>query len=246
MQYFNTVLHFCRRQSTPDSRADIVRCVEYKDSLLSPRRYEAHHVTTTHAVCDLIPRHPQSPLSLVTPTPHSPMRIVPHNSHSPMHFVTHNPRPRNPPIDCQPEYRARVCLELGVLKTPPTENPAPLLTCSVDFEPYDKTFDTSKEACSLCVQSNPDVSKITSPPIKSCLKKSKKDFTSSISLPSMEIKEDHKSKSDIEQVNREWNKAYDSPETDRMLNKISDDLDFLLNRTQEKNTVLCQIEEAPT
>ncbi|CAH2094718.1 unnamed protein product [Euphydryas editha] len=195
-----------RRQSTPDSRADIVRCVEYKDSLLSPRRYEAHHVTTTHAVCDLIPRNPQSP----------------------------------------PEYRARVCLELGVLKTPPTENPGPLLTCSVDFEPYDKAFDTSKEACTICVQSNPDVSKITSPPIKSCLKKSKKDFTSSISLPSMEIKEDYKYKSDIEQVNREWNKAYDSPETDRMLNKISDDLDFLLNRTQEKKTVLGQIEEAPT
>ncbi|XP_026494310.2 uncharacterized protein LOC113399404 isoform X1 [Vanessa tameamea] len=232
-----------RRQSTPDSRADIVRCVEYKDSLLSPHRYEAHHVTTTHAVCDLIPRNPHSPLSLVTPAPHSPIHLVPHSNHSPIRFVPHNSRtPTNP----QPEYRARLCLELGVLKTPPTETNAPLLTCSVDFEPYDKTFDTSKEACTICVQSNPDVSKVTSPPIKSCLKKSKNDFTSSISLPSMELKEDHKSKSDIEQVNREWNKAYDSPETDRMLNKISDDLDFLLNRTQEKKTILDQIEEAPT
>ena len=55
-----------------------------------------------------------------------------------------------------------------------------------------------------------------------------------------------KSKSDIEEVNREWNKAYDSPDTDRMLNKISDDLDFLLNRTQDKSTNFSQIEEAPT
>ncbi|CAH2249812.1 jg6089 [Pararge aegeria aegeria] len=201
-----------RRQSTPDSRADIVRCVEYRDSLLSPHRFDPHRITTTHAVCDLIPH------------------------------ADHHTSPLLP----QPEYMARVCLELGVLKTPPSEKPSPLLTCSVDFEPYtDKHFDTSKEACSICVQSNPDVSKLTSPPIKSCLKKTKKEFSSSISLPSMEVKEEHKSKSDIDQVNREWNKAYDSPETDRMLNKISNDLDFLLNRTQEKS-VPDQIEEAPT
>lgn len=62
------------------------------------------------------------------------------------------------------------------------------------------------------------------------------------------LKDEPKSKSDIEQVNREWNKAYDSPETDRMLNKISNDLDFLLNRTQDANVnvILDQIEEAPT
>ncbi|KAM3960477.1 LOW QUALITY PROTEIN: uncharacterized protein ACR2FA_005385 [Aphomia sociella] len=195
-----------RRQSTPDSRADIVRCVEYKDSMLSPHRYEGRHVGTTHAVCDLIP-HP--------PT--------------------------------QPEYMARVCLELGVLN-PPRETPAPLLTCSVDFEPYNEKHFDPKDTCTICVQSNPDVSKIPSPPIKSCLKKSKQ-FTSSTSLPSIEIvKDDSKMKSDIEQVNREWNKAYDSPDTDKMLNKISSDLDFLLNRTQEasKNVVLDQIEEAPT
>lgn len=53
-------------------------------------------------------------------------------------------------------------------------------------------------------------------------------------------------KSDIDQVNREWNKAYDSPETDRMLNKISNDLDFLLNRTLDSSNILDQIEEAPT
>ncbi|XP_063831091.1 uncharacterized protein LOC135080374 [Ostrinia nubilalis] len=136
---------------------------------------------------------------------------------------------------------ARVCLELGVLPTPPSNPPAPLLTCSVDFEPYDPP----KENCAICVQSNPDISKIPSPPIKSCLKKTKSN-TSTTSLPSIEIPEEPKPKSDIEQVNREWNKAYDSPETDRMLNKISNDLDFLLNRTQESSKVLDQIEEAPT
>ncbi|KAL0869001.1 hypothetical protein ABMA27_007322 [Loxostege sticticalis] len=186
-----------RRQSTPDSRADIVRCVEYKDSVLSPARYD--HRLTTHAVCDLIPR-----------------------------------------AAAQPEYCARVCLELGVRPAPP-QPAAPLLTCSVDFEPYDPP----KENCSICVQSNPDVSRIPSPPIKSCLKKTK-NFSSSTSLPSLEIVEDPKPKSDIERVNREWNKAYDSPETDRMLNKISNDLDFLLNRTQEGSKVPDEIEEAPT
>lgn len=154
--------------------------------------------------------------------------------------------PHTPPtvgVAGQPEYMARVCLELGVLNTPPPrQNPAPLLTCSVDFEPYtEKRFDTSKENCSICVQSNPDISRIPSPPIKSCLKKSKPEFTSS--LPSIEVKDDKKS--DIEHVNREWNKAYDCP-TDRMLNKISNDLDFLLNRTQETSKILDQIEEAPT
>lgn len=61
------------------------------------------------------------------------------------------------------------------------------------------------------------------------------------------INDEPKPKSDIDQVNREWKKAYDSPETDKMLNKISNDLDFLLNRTQEQSkNVLDQIEEAPT
>lgn len=61
------------------------------------------------------------------------------------------------------------------------------------------------------------------------------------------INDEPKPKSDIDQVNREWKKAYDSPETDKMLNKISSDLDFLLNRTQEQSkNVLDQIKEAPT
>lgn len=61
------------------------------------------------------------------------------------------------------------------------------------------------------------------------------------------INDEPKPKSDIEQVNREWKRAYDSPDTDKMLNKISSDLDFLLNRTQEQSkNILDQIEEAPT
>ncbi|KAI8424906.1 hypothetical protein MSG28_006826 [Choristoneura fumiferana] len=148
------------RQSTPDSRADIVRCVEYKDSVLSPHRYERH---PTRAVCDLIPRAPAQPSTW-------------------------------------PESASS-----SASSTPPRPGTRPLLTCSVDFEPYTtKRFDTAKENCTLCVQSNPDVSKIPSPPIKSCLKKSNKnqEFTSSISLPSMEVlKDEPKSKSDIEQVN---------------------------------------------
>ncbi|CAG9789418.1 unnamed protein product [Diatraea saccharalis] len=178
-----------RRQSTPDSRADIVRCVEYKDGTLSPQ-YESRCVTTTQAVCDLIPRAAER---------------VP---------LTH------PPLSCPPP-----------------------LACPINFQPYHPTFHPPKD-CSICVQSNPDISKIPSPPIKSCLKKTPRDFSSSTSLP--EVIEDPKPKSDIEQVNREWNKAYDSPDADRMLHKISDDLAFLLNTSRINKNVLDQIEEAPT
>ncbi|XP_028031387.1 uncharacterized protein LOC114243933 isoform X1 [Bombyx mandarina] len=176
-----TRLH--RRQSTPDSRADIVRCVEYKCPVRGP--------SGGQAVCDLIPRG---------------------------------------------EYDARVCLELGVMRPPP---PPTLLTCSLDIEPNKRVVHPT-DTCTICVHSNPDVSKIPSPPIKSCLKKNK-NLSSSSSLPSIEA-----SKSDIDQINREWKKAYDSPETDKMLNKISSDLDFLLNRNQESKAALDQIEEAPT
>ncbi|XP_045502508.1 uncharacterized protein LOC123699576 [Colias croceus] len=120
-----------------------------------------------------------------------------------------------------------VCVELDK-RHPET----PVITCPINFEPYtDKRFDTPKESCNICVQSNPDVSDITIQPFKSCLKKSR-DLTSSVSLPSMEVAET--SKSDIEQVNREWNKAYDC-ETNRVINKITNDLDFLLNRTQVRS-----------
>lgn len=63
------------------------------------------------------------------------------------------------------------------------------------------------------------------------------------------MQEEAKAKNaDIEQVNREWNKAYDSPDSDKVLNKISSDLNFLLNRTKDPgvDASLDQIEEAPT
>ncbi|CAK1550457.1 unnamed protein product [Leptosia nina] len=169
-----------RRRSNPDIRADIVRCVEYRE--LPSTRYD----TNITRVCDLISH--QAPK----------------------------------------DYMARVCVELGVPEPAVT---TPILTCSVDFEPYTERFDTPKETCNICVQSNPDVSKIQ--PFKSCLKKSK-DLASSVSLPSIEAKSES-FKSNIEQVNREWNKAYDSCESNHVINKITNDLDFLLNRTHERN-----------
>lgn len=61
----------------------------------------------------------------------------------------------------------------------------------------------------------------------------------------METIRDDSDKPHIEHINREWNKAYDNQQTDKMLHKISNDLDFLLNRTQS-NHKPNQIEEAPT
>ncbi|KAL4706993.1 hypothetical protein ACJJTC_019531 [Scirpophaga incertulas] len=162
-----------RRQSTPDSRADIVRCVEYKEGTVSPQ-FETRRLSTTQAVCDLIPRGSER------------------------------------------SY----------------------------FQPCTSTFHPSRD-CRICVQSNPDVSEIPSQPMKSCLKKSSRDFSSSTSLPT-DVTEEPKQKSDIEQVNFEWNKAYDSPNADKVLNKISNDLAFLLNRKRESKNVLDQIEEAPS
>ncbi|XP_075983086.1 uncharacterized protein LOC142981224 isoform X2 [Anticarsia gemmatalis] len=183
-----------RRQSNPDCRADIVRCVEYRDCVISPRRGER-----AGPVCDLIPAR----------------------------------APR--------DYVATVCLELGARHEPP---PQTQVTCPLNFEPYsDKNLDTPKANCTICAQSTPDVS-LTSQPIKSCLKKKSCGFTSSTSMPSIDtIKDDNKSH--IEHVNREWSKAYDNPQTEKMLHKISTDLDFLLNRTKSKN-IAQEIEEAPT
>lgn len=102
---------------------------------------------------------------------------------------------------------------------------------SYKLQPFKIHIAEYKPRCSFC-QSNPDISL----PIKSCLKKPKA-FTSSISLPAEE-----NFISNIELVNIKWNRAYDSP-TDQMINKISNDLDFLLNRNTNKDI---EIQEAPT
>lgn len=60
----------------------------------------------------------------------------------------------------------------------------------------------------------------------------------------MEVKEDKSL--DIEKVNEEWNRAYNSPDSEVVLNKISSDLDFLLNRTVDAKSDLDVIEKAPT
>lgn len=177
-----------RMDCNSDSRADIVRSVEYKHTTVSPRG------CSQMPVCDLIPvRAPQ-------------------------------------------QYRATVCLELA-----PSHQ---VVTCTKSIEPYSGTSaDTSKDTCTICAKSNPDVSKLASPPIKSCLKKTSRGLTSSTSLPSIDTIKDDSDKPHIEHVNREWKKAYDNPQTDKVLNKISSDLDFLLNR---QSNVSHHIEEVPT
>ncbi|CAB3248939.1 unnamed protein product [Arctia plantaginis] len=187
-----------RRRSNPDSRADIVKCVEYKSSAYGGARYDTH----PRSVCDLIPTG------------------VVRSDHA------------------GEEYLATVCLEVN-----PYHKPVAVMS---SLEPYtEKQFDIAKETCAICVQSNPDVSKITSAPVKSCLKKGSQKFTSSTSLPSIETIKEEFDKTHIEQINQEWNKTYDNPQTSKVLNKISTDLDFLLNRTQQTNTPH-QEEEAPT
>ncbi|XP_045502504.1 uncharacterized protein LOC123699571 [Colias croceus] len=124
--------------------------------------------------------------------------------------------------DLIPDYIGSSYIELGKPKNT-REITSPLLPQEI-----------SKE-CSLCIQSNPDISKLPLP-IKSCLKKTK-NFASTVSLPSEDAPN-----TDIMLVNKKWNKAY-PPDTDQMMNKITNDLDFLLNRNKRKDA---QIEEAPT
>ncbi|KAG7297833.1 hypothetical protein JYU34_018576 [Plutella xylostella] len=170
-----------RRQSEPDTRADIVRCVEYAERASRGRPHL--QATTTRVVCDLVPRA----------LPVSPPRP---------------PRVLDPP-------------------TVSIKQPSPAL----------------HDSCSVCSRSNPDVS--IPEPKKSSLKKfCLVEYSSTVSLPSMEVKEDKSL--DIEKVNEEWNRAYNSPDTEVVLNKISSDLDFLLNRTVDAKSDLDVIEKAPT
>ncbi|CAK1550456.1 unnamed protein product [Leptosia nina] len=141
----------------------------------------------------------------------------------------------------QPDHLGTAYVELSVpreirlpclLNTHGLERTPSFRSCKTNF------LNFTQESCSLCVQSNPDVSKIAFP-IKSCLKKPKA-FASTVSLPADEIQ----TKSDIEFVNRKWNELYNTSETDQMIHKISHDLDFLLNRNKRKESN--QIQEAPT
>ncbi|XP_047033547.1 uncharacterized protein LOC124640017 isoform X2 [Helicoverpa zea] len=190
-----------RRESSGACVADIVRCVEYKQALLSPRAVDSR------ALCDLIPT---GGASVCAPT----------QSH-----VSH------------------VCVELRVL---PASPPVPRA------QAYSDSSDTPKESCTMCSQSSPDVS-VPAPaparPIKSCLKKRSSQLSWSSSLPSIHRECDDDNQSHTQLVNTHSpTTTHTYTPTDKVLNKISHDLDFLLNRTPSRAADACaqRIEEAPT
>ncbi|KAF9791477.1 hypothetical protein SFRURICE_005378 [Spodoptera frugiperda] len=143
---------------------------------------------------------------------------------------------------------SHVCVELRVLPTSP-----PLTTESLT-QPYTgDSSDTPKESCKICTQSNPDVSAVnTIPrPIKSCLKKRPPQLSWSTSLPSIHHDSNEQNNSHLQLVDTQSQTPTTHStftQTDKVLHKISHDLDFLLNRTPSRVASTCpqEIEEAPT
>ncbi|KAJ8714135.1 hypothetical protein PYW08_007755 [Mythimna loreyi] len=135
----------------------------------------------------------------------------------------------------------RVCMvELSAL--PPHETDAH--TCF-----YRDNSDTPKDNCKICIKSNPDVS---ARPHKSCLKQRPPQLSCSSSLPSIhpESSAEHND-TNIQLDNTHANDTTTHStytNTDKVLHKISHDLDFLLNRTSTRAVDHCSqhIEEAPT
>ncbi|KAF9405169.1 hypothetical protein HW555_013976, partial [Spodoptera exigua] len=143
---------------------------------------------------------------------------------------------------------SRVCVELGVLP----EASQTTVTDPSTFQPSSNTSDISKANCTLCAKSTPDVSATsTAPrPIKSCLKKRSPQLSWSTSLPSINHESDE-SNSHLQLVDTQSQTPSTHTtftQTDKVLHKISHDLDFLLNRTPSRVADNCpqQIEEAPT
>ncbi|CAH0690274.1 unnamed protein product [Spodoptera exigua] len=143
---------------------------------------------------------------------------------------------------------SRVCVELGVLP----EAPQTTVTDTSTFQPSSDTSDISKANCTLCAKSTPDLSATsTAPrPIKSCLKKRSPQLSWSTSLPSINHESDE-SNSHLQLVDTQSQTPSTHTtftQTDKVLHKISHDLDFLLNRTPSRVADNCpqQIEEAPT
>ncbi|KAJ8714145.1 hypothetical protein PYW08_007765 [Mythimna loreyi] len=135
----------------------------------------------------------------------------------------------------QPQV-SRVCVELRVLPTHETDKRE---------RPYRDGTDTPKDNCTLCSASTPDVS---ARPQKSCLKQRASQLSYS-SLPSIHrrrstgaIQTDNTHAQDTTPTHSTYT------QTDKVLHKISHDLDFLLNRTPSRATDHCsqRIEEAPT
>ncbi|KAJ8714132.1 hypothetical protein PYW08_007752 [Mythimna loreyi] len=117
---------------------------------------------------------------------------------------------------------------------------------------YTDSTDTPKDSCTLCSGSSPDVS-AQARPYKSCLKQRPAQLSCSSSLPSInrecsaELEHSH---TDLVHTHANDTTTTHSPytHTDKVLHKISHDLDFLLNRTPSRAANHCsqRIEEAPT
>ncbi|CAH1637841.1 unnamed protein product [Spodoptera littoralis] len=143
---------------------------------------------------------------------------------------------------------SHVCVELRVL---PTSPPIP---AESHKQPYTgDSSDTPKESCKICSQSNPDVSAVNTVPrpIKSCLKKRPPQLSWSTSLPSIHHESNEQNNSHLQLVDTQSQTPTTHStftQTDKVLHKISHDLDFLLNRTPSRVANNCpqQIEEAPT
>lgn len=203
-------------------QADIVKSVEFKNippGMDSPDRAPSGSIVPVSSVCDLVPSCASS-LPVDPPTPH------------PQEYVT------------------RVCVELGILSrtAPPPPGPPepPILLCSVDFEPYsDRKYEISgvdnADNCVLCIGKSKQESDLPTPapvPIKSCLKN--KD-TQSIYNKVTPLKESPSTESEDESnLNSESDSSKNTPlceahasepNIDGMLDLISHDLDYLLNRT---------------
>ncbi|CAH1637838.1 unnamed protein product [Spodoptera littoralis] len=151
------------------------------------------------------------------------------------------------PIGGADPHVSRVCVELRVLP----EAPQSTVHAST-FEPLRDTSDISKANCTVCAKSTPDVSATsTAPrPIKSCLKKRSPQLSWSTSLPSIHQENDDKN-SHLQLIDTQSQTPTTHStftQTDKVLHKISHDLDFLLNRTPSRVANNCpqQIEEAPT
>lgn len=209
-------------------QADIVKSVEFKNippGMDSPDRAPSGSVIgPVSSVCDLVPSCASSLPSVDPPTSH------------PQEYVT------------------RVCVELGILSrtAPPPPGPPepPILLCSVDFEPYsDRKYEISgvdnADNCVLCIgkpKQEPltDIPIPAPAPIKSCLKNKDSQpiynkVTPPKESPSTESEDESNQNSESDSSKHtplcEAHTSAAEPNIDGMLDLISHDLDYLLNRT---------------
>ncbi|CAH0690280.1 unnamed protein product [Spodoptera exigua] len=123
------------------------------------------------------------------------------------------------------------------------------ISCFAD-EPQAAARQT-RDSCKICTQSTPDEVNTVPRPIKSCLKKRSHQLSWSTSLPSIHHESNEQNNSHLQLVDTQSQTPSTHTtftQTDKVLHKISHDLDFLLNRTPSRVADNCpqQIEEAPT